>query len=137
MALAGTAAGTMVSLLATDAWHLARDAMGRLWRRVHLDRAAAIDAELVAARAAIVDARAVNDRAAEQALVDLWRARLLRLLAADQDAAAGLRRVLDEVLIPALTTRGAWTGDVEVRATASGDGRNYVVGQGYLHVNDR
>jgi hypothetical protein len=137
VALAGAAAGTVVSLLATDAWHLVRDAMGRLWRRAHPDRAAAIDAELVAARTAIMAARAVNDRVAEQALVDVWRARLLRLLAADQDAAAGVRQMLDEVLVPARTAGRVWTGDVDVRATASGDGRNYVVGQGYLHVSDR
>jgi len=137
-ALASTAGTTVVTLLATDAWQRAKAGMGALWRRVYPDRAQVIEAELVEAREEVVAARAAGDDAVEQALVGEWQGRLRRLLAAHPDLAVELRRLLDEELAPALPAGGqSWTGDVDMRAEASGHGRVYQVGQGEMTIGER
>ncbi|WP_422733080.1 hypothetical protein ACN26Y_18005 [Micromonospora sp. WMMD558] len=138
LALANTAGATVVTLLATDAWETAKSAVGSLWQRVHPERAEAVQAELVEARAEVVAARAAGHDEVEPELVREWQRRLRRLLAADPSVAAELLRLLDEELTQALPVTGqAWTGDVAMRAEASGHGRVYQVGQGALHVNER
>jgi len=138
LTLANTAGTTLVTLLATDAWGKSASAVGDLWRRVHPERAEAVRAELVEARAEVLAAQAAGDGVVESELVAEWRRRLRRLLAADPGVAAELRRVLDEELTPALSASGRnWTGDVDMRAEASGHGRVYQVGQGTQHITEQ
>ncbi|HEX5493982.1 MAG TPA: hypothetical protein VFX70_05325 [Mycobacteriales bacterium] len=147
VSLSSVAATTVVTLLATDAWERATSALGALWRRVHPDRAGAVEADLADARAELLAARAATDAptrpvgpagATERALVDEWRVRIGRLLAADPDVAAELCRVLDTDLLPALPAgSGVWTGDVRMTAHAEGNARIYQVGQGTQHITER
>ena len=136
--LAGSAASTVVTLLATDAWEKAKAAMGALWRQVHPDRAEGVEADLVDTRVQVLAARADRDAEAEQELVAEWQGRIRRLLAADPAVAAELRRLLDTELTPALPAGSqVWTGDVHMDATATGHARIYQVGQGTQHITDR
>lgn len=103
-ALAQKAAGTLVSLLATDAWHKATEGLARLWRRVHPERVATVQAELAEARAQLTAVGADGER--EQVTDELtaeWRGRLGRLLAADPQIKDELSRLFEQVLAPALT----------------------------------
>lgn len=139
--LASTAASTIVTLLATDAWEKARSAVGTFWQRMHPASARAIEAELTEAQAALV-ADANRDEHPRQALADAlraeWSGRLRRLLVSHPQAADELRRLLDEELIPALPQAvQAWSGTVEMRAKASGQGRVYQVGQGTINVGEQ
>jgi hypothetical protein len=138
VALTSTAANTVVTLLATDGWERAKTGLGGLWRRVHSDRADDVEVELQRARAEVLTASTVSDAQADevkQALTLVWQGRLQLLLAMNPDLADALRRLLDEQFAPFLPVGGpAWTGKVDVKAEASGHGRNYVVGQGEQHI---
>ena len=48
--LAQSAGTTLVALMATDAWHRARDGITQLWRRTQPERAETVAAELEAGR---------------------------------------------------------------------------------------
>jgi hypothetical protein len=107
--LTSAAALTFVQQLTTDAWREVVSAMGALWRRVHPDRAATVEADAAETReVALGDRDAVPDLALE------WQGRLRRLVAADPGVAAELRVLLAE-----------WAPDTRVtmHATASGRGR--------------
>lgn len=134
--LAGTAATTVVAALATDAWENTRRAIGRLWSRIHPERADTIDAELVEARTDLLKARADGNTETEADIVASWRLRLRQVLAADPSAAAELRQILDELQPAAATGGQAWTGGVSMNATASGQARIYQVGQGNQHITE-
>lgn len=134
--LAGTAGTTIVAALVTDTWEKTRTALGALWRRVHPKRAEAVEAELVEARAELLAARAAGDNQVEQELVAEWQSRLRRLLAADPAVAGELRRILGD-LAPTLPAGQVWTGEANVRATASGHGTNNIVVQGTQNITGR
>ena len=94
----------LVGAIATDAWQQAREAVTGMWRRAHpRQKADAIGAELDELRQEILLARRDGDTDTERALEGAWQVRLQQLLRADPALAAELRRVLDQVLIPALT----------------------------------
>lgn len=129
-ALAWKGASTVVALLATDAWEKAKTGLGSLWRRARPERADAVEAELVEARASLLDARAEADQPLEDALTQVWQSRLTQLLAADPGLAAQFQHLLNEVLIPALPiSERARISKVEMRAKASGHGRVYQAGR--------
>ena len=135
--LAGTASTTIMSLLTTDAWEKTKTALGGLWRRVHPDRAAAVEAELVDTRAELLAAQATGDTQTEQDLAGDWQRKLRRLLAANPEAAGELRRILDE-LSPALPPgEQVWTGDVTMRAKASEHAQINQLGQGNQYITGR
>lgn len=94
MELAGTAGSTIVTLLATDAWEKTKTAVGGLWKRVHPDRAGAVEADLAEARTEVLAARDAGDTQTERDLTIEWQGRLRRLLTADPGVAAELRQVL-------------------------------------------
>ncbi|MBD0738065.1 hypothetical protein [Streptomyces sp. CBMA29] len=120
-ALAGTAGTTVVTLMASDAWQRTREGLVAMWRRVHPDRADAVDAELEATRADLIAARAAHDDQSEDELRAEWQGRLRRLLAADPAVADQLRLLLEDVSpqVPADVP------GVRMRATATGHGRVY------------
>ena len=62
-----------------------------------------IGAELDDLREQVLQARRDGDTGTERALEGAWQLRLQQLLRADPALAAELRRVLDQVLTPALT----------------------------------
>ena len=94
----------LVAAVATDAWGQVRDALTALWHRVRPQRDAdGIGAELDGLREQALQARRDGDAAIVQALEGTWQLKLLGLLRADPALAAELRRILDEVLTPALS----------------------------------
>lgn len=132
-ALTSTAATTVVKLLATAAWEQATSAVGRLWRRVHPERAETVQAELEETRAEVLAARRVEDEQAEQALVGEWQGRLRRLVAADPQLADDLRRVVAELRSALADTDAPQGTMITMRATAFGTSRVNQAGRD-LHV---
>jgi hypothetical protein len=117
-ALAASAATTIVTLLATDAWGEVKEMVGGLWRRFRPELAHDVEQELDRARAETVTA----DETVVLAFIREWESRLLRLLAADTDAAAELSRILAELSRSRMAQqRGA------VRQTAKASGRSTVI----------
>jgi hypothetical protein len=99
------AAGTaLIGAIATDGWQQAREAVVRLWSRVHpRKKAEAVGGELEKARGQVLQARLVGDTEAEKALETAWQAKLQQLLLADPALGAELQLILDQVLTPVLT----------------------------------
>jgi hypothetical protein len=94
----------LVGAIATDAWPRVREAVTGLWRRGHpQQKADDTGAELDELREQVLLARRDGDIDTERALEGAWQVRLQQLLRADPTLAAELRRVLDQVLTPALT----------------------------------
>jgi hypothetical protein len=94
----------LVGAIATDSWQQVHAAVTSLWRLVLPRRAGdGIGAELDGLREHVLTARRDGDAGTERALEGAWQLRLGQLLRADPALAAELRRVLDEVLTPALT----------------------------------
>jgi hypothetical protein len=94
----------LVGAIATDAWPRVREAVTGLWRRGHPPQNAGdTGTELDELREQVLLARRDGDTDTERALEGAWQVRLQQLLRADPTLAAELRRVLDQVLTPALT----------------------------------
>jgi len=94
----------LVGAIATSTWQQVRDAVTGLWRRVHpRQEPGGIGTELDDLREQVLQARRDGDTGTERALEGAWQLRLQQLLRADPALAAELRRVLDQVLTPALT----------------------------------
>ncbi|GAA3764493.1 hypothetical protein [Micromonospora maritima] len=134
VALASTAGTTVVSLLVTDSWTTARDAMVALWKRVHPQRSGFVADELGEARAALLTALRSGDATVQKDLVGEWQGKVRRLLATDPDASEELRRLLREDLLPALPP--AQTKTINLHAHASGTSQVNQAG-GNLHVHNR
>ncbi|RVX41968.1 hypothetical protein EDD27_4582 [Nonomuraea polychroma] len=125
------AAGTeLVTAMVTDAWQSARDGVVALWRKARPEQVDVVDAELVEVREQVLEARRDGDADTEQALVGSWQLRLQQLLRADPSLAHEIKRVVDEVLTPALEPADqARVGSLMMKATASGRGRVYQAGR--------
>jgi hypothetical protein len=93
----------LVGAIATDAWPRVREAVTGLWRRGHPQKAGDTGTELDELREQVLLARRDGDTDTERALEGAWQVRLQQLLRADPTLAGELRRVLDQVLTPALT----------------------------------
>ena len=87
---AGSAATTVVKLMATDAWGEVKEKIGGLWRRFRSDQADAIAQELDRAHVEI----AAASETITLAITREWESRLLWLLAADPGVAAELSQIL-------------------------------------------
>ncbi|MET9529364.1 MULTISPECIES: hypothetical protein [unclassified Streptomyces] len=93
--------------------------MSGLWRRLHPERADAVGAELEESRSQVLAARRAGDGEAEQDVVGAWQGRLRGLLLSHPEVAVELRRLLADVLEPALAatthstsaTMSAWASD--------------------------
>ncbi|MGA5763298.1 hypothetical protein [Nonomuraea bangladeshensis] len=112
------------------AWQSARDGAVALWRRARPEQAEVVEAELTEVREQVLRARGEGDADTEQALTGSWQVRLQQLLRTDPSLAGELRRVLDEVLTPALQPADQdRIGSLVMKATASGHGRVYQSGR--------
>ncbi|MBB5773710.1 hypothetical protein [Nonomuraea jabiensis] len=122
--------------MTTEGWQQARTTVVALWRRVHPERVAAIEADLEETRAEVVTARQAGDRQAAQELVGDWQRRLRRLLTGDPHLGDELRRVLDEELAPLLpAAEQSHIRDITMTATAYGHGRVFQAGRDQ-HINE-
>jgi len=139
VAVASTAAATLVTLLTTDAWEGVKVLVGAWWRRVEPGRAAAVETDLVAARRRLLACRAPGAEQVEQVESELaaeWQARLLRLLAVDPDLATELRRLGSAPDDSTQPVRHVWTGAVRMQAATRDHGRVYQVGQGEQRISE-
>ena len=93
----------LVGAIATDTWPRVREAVTGLWRRVHPQKADGIGTELDDLREQVLLARRDGDTDTERAFEGAWQVRLQQLLRVDPALADEMRRVLDQVLTPALT----------------------------------
>ena len=93
----------LVGAIATDTWPRVREAVTGLWRRVHPQKADHIGTDLDELREQVLLARRDGDTGTERAFEGAWQVRLQQLLRADPALADEMRRVLDQVLTPALT----------------------------------
>jgi hypothetical protein len=112
----------LVGAVATDLWPRVREAVMGLWRRGHPGKKAEdIGTELDELRDQALAAARDGDAGTEKALEGAWQLKAQQLLRADADLAAELRRVLDEVLTPALTPAGqARIGKIVMTGTSHG-----------------
>ncbi|WP_327119841.1 hypothetical protein OHB12_14665 [Nocardia sp. NBC_01730] len=124
------AAGTtLVTAMATDGWREVRAGAVALWRRVHPERAPAIEAELEEVRGEVLEARAAGNADIERELARDWQRRLGRLVAADPGLEPELRSVLDEQWTPALSAaEQVRVQHIVQTATVSGHGRVFQAG---------
>jgi hypothetical protein len=112
-ALAGSAATTIVTLLATDTWGEVKEKIGGFWRRFRPEQADAAEQELDRSRREIATA----DYKVAPDIIREWESRLLPLLAADSAAAPELVRVLADL---SQSRVGLRIGAVRQTAKASG-----------------
>jgi hypothetical protein len=131
ISLAQGGGAALVTLMATDAWQAAREGFVQLWRRVQPHRAEAVAAELDAGQAEVLAAIEADDQEVLSEVRAEWQGRLRRLLVARPEAAAELRRLLDEIAPPASADPV-----VTQRATASGHARVYQAGRDQ-HIIER
>jgi hypothetical protein len=93
----------LVAAVATDAWGQVREAITALWHRVRTQHDSdGFGTELDELREKAMQARRDGDAAIVTALEGTWQLKVLDLLRADPALATELRRVLDEILTPAL-----------------------------------
>jgi hypothetical protein len=137
MTLAAVAGTALIGAMATDAWAQAKAITVSLWRRVHPERANAVEAELIQVRAEVLAARQAGDTQTEAELAAEWQHRLRRLLIANPSLAGELQRVLRDELIPMLPPpEQACLQTVTMTARASGHGRVYQAG-GHQYIAER
>lgn len=100
------AAGTaLVGAMAGEGWPAARAEAVAFWRRVRPAEADDVASELTEVRAEVLAARQADDPALERALAGTWQRRLRDLLRGEPgDLADDLRQLLDQHLMPALST---------------------------------
>ena len=128
--LAQSAGTTLVALMATDAWHRARDGITQLWRRTQPERAETVAAELEAGREDVLAAAADDQQTLEELRLQ-WQGAVRRLLVARPDAVAELRALLDQ-----LDPDGSVARQITQHATASGQARVYQAGRDQ-HIAER
>lgn len=115
-----SAATALVGAMTSEAWQQVRGAVVGWWRHVHPQQADRVDAALEESRH-----RLAEDTDAERELVATWQARLEALLWEDPTLADGLRRLLEDDIVPRLPEKAAQ----EFHATASGHGRVFQAGR--------
>jgi hypothetical protein len=128
--LAALVGNAIIAAIATDSWERVRASVVQLWRQIYPHRADAIDAVLTETRDELVLALEQGNAVARDELAAEWQRRIRSLLAAREDAAPEVQRLLDQVLTPILTECGQQIqGSLSFAATASGDARVYQSGR--------
>jgi hypothetical protein len=122
--LVQSAGATLVTLMATDAWHHTRDGITRLWHRMQPHRAETVAAELEATREEALAASEADNQETLSELCLEWQGRLRRLLVAEPGAAEELRRLLDQ-----LEPMGMTGPTITQHASASDHARIYQAGR--------
>ncbi|MEI5101915.1 hypothetical protein RB200_29595 [Streptomyces sp. PmtG] len=122
-------ASALIGAMATDGWEKARDGVVDLWKRLRPERARTVGQELEALHSQVLDARRSDASGVEQALEGVWGLQLDALVRTSPEAAAELRRLLDERLAPLLPpAERAQAYSVIQNATVHG-GTNLQVGR--------
>ncbi|KRD00689.1 hypothetical protein [Streptomyces sp. Root264] len=129
--LAQSAGTTLVTLMATDAWHRVRDGITQLWRRTQPERAETVTAELEATHEDVLAAAAAGDQETLDELRLQWQGSVRRLLVARPAAVEELRALLDR-----LDPDGSAARQISQHATASGQARVYQAGRDQ-HIAER
>lgn len=96
-ALAASGATTLVGLMVTDSWEQVKQRVAAFFGRGRAEQTEEVSGELQLAHDEVTTARESDDAEAVQEIENEWRGRLRQLLRADPEAAAELRRILDEL----------------------------------------
>jgi hypothetical protein len=124
--LASTAAATIVQLMTTAAWTRLKATIAPLFRSSSSGELV-VNAELDDSQAELTGAG--DERAQVQTeLIAEWQGRFRRLLAADPDIAAELRRLLEAELGPALRAAYPDQPHIWMNAVTTGHSRVYQAG---------
>ncbi|MFD6322450.1 hypothetical protein ACFWOL_06095 [Streptomyces sp. NPDC058442] len=129
--LAQSAGTTVVTLMATDAWHHVRDGITQLWRRTQPERAETVAAELETGREDVLAAAAADDQETLDELRLQWQGMVRQLLVARPAAVEELRALLGR-----LDPGGSTAPQITQHATASGQARVYQAGRDQ-HITER
>ncbi|MGV9424456.1 hypothetical protein ACWDO7_09250 [Streptomyces sp. NPDC003656] len=135
-AFAQTAGTTLVALMATDAFHRAKQAVIELWHRVRPAETAAVSDQLEATRAALMQARAQGDEEREGELAARWQERLALLFAADPRAIGTLQQAFVEVIPDGAAHDQTRIGSIRITAKARDRARIFQAGRDQ-HIVDR
>jgi hypothetical protein len=95
--IAATGASTLVGLMTTEAWGVAKSAFASLFGRNRPEAVTEVSAELELDYRRVQEARAAADGSAEESVRSYWNDRLSRLLALRPDAAADLAALLERL----------------------------------------
>lgn len=120
-ALSSAAATTLVKLMTTDTWGRAKSAFSGLMHRRRPGQAQALTDDLEATRQDVIAGLRSDDGQPVQDALSEWRGRLRRLIAADDELRAELRRLVDEFHAP--EGEGVPAAQITMKATASGSAR--------------
>lgn len=127
VALASTAATTIVQLLTTDAWGRLKTVLVPLFRSSPNGQLT-LDAELEDSRTELIAAGGNDLEQMRTELTAEWRGRFRHLLAADPAIATELRRLLEAELGPALRAAYPDKPHVWMNAITTGHSRVYQAG---------
>jgi hypothetical protein len=122
--LASTAASTLVTLMATDAWQEARKGMIDVWRRRQPQEAARIAEDLDGACVAIRQARQSVDSRGETAVAAEWHRRILALLTREPAAADDVVQLMERLRPQAAPYRVSQEARAGHSATVNQAGRD-------------
>jgi hypothetical protein len=122
--LAGTAATTLVQLLAADGWRQVKERFTSFWGHAQPERADAIAGDLEMTREDLLAAQRDHDLEAAAELSTEWQGRLRRLLGAHPEIIDELRKLVTE-----LEPDAPAVPSVALHAVASGNARVYQAGR--------
>ena len=120
--LAARAAAALAESIATDGWRAARKAVTGLWARHDARKAGLIETGLDSARADVEEAATEDAQEAVEAVALSWEGQFKALLRARPEAAAELRRILEEELAPLAAAAVAAGGPVVTQTATVGAG---------------
>ncbi|WP_436774346.1 hypothetical protein [Yinghuangia sp. YIM S09857] len=122
VALASSGATTLVGVMVTDAWVQARGRFARWFGGADPQAVDAAGEELDACREELVAAQAAGELEVAQDVEAEWRGRLRRRLAADPEARAELRALVEE-----LSPGASVVGDDGVANSVTGGSQQTVI----------
>lgn len=133
---AQTAGATLVTLMATDAFQGAKQAVLELWRKIRPSETASVSDQMEATRTALIQARSQRDAECEKEFAAWWQERLALLFAADRRAIQTLYQALTEITSDeAAHAKAPPASSMQMSAKARDKARIYQAGRD-LHIMD-
>jgi hypothetical protein len=138
IALATTAANTVVVLMVTDSWHRARSAVKGLWQRVRPAEAEQVEQSLESARGELLSSPPERQLEISQRLSSELAQRIAQVVGAEEAPQQQLRELVEQLG----EQLGESDGDkpanraagIKIETKTSGHGKTYVLGQGEMRI---
>ncbi|MEW9531916.1 hypothetical protein [Microbispora sp. NPDC049125] len=128
--LAMSGAGTIVGLMATDAWSAFKARIASLYATYKPSSKELVELELEESRVELASAQDTSDSETERELRLQWQGKLRRFLVANPDALAAFREIVEEFAAELPDSSRPRIGRIEMHGEASSGGRVYQQGQG-------